>query len=116
MRRMATSWFDPARVPEIDLLADQELAATGLPGLALGVTGPDGPTEVRGYGLADLASRRKIEPDTLFEIGSIGKTFTALVIVQLSEQGRLDLDAPVAEALPWFEAPVVGAASRSGTC
>lgn len=105
---MATTWFDETHLPGIDRLAELELAGTGLPGVALGIAGPDGPTEVRVYGLADLAGRRPVEPGTLFEIGSIGKTFTALVIVQLSEQGRLDLDAPVVEALSWFETPVVG--------
>ncbi len=97
-----------AHLAEIDRLAERELAVTGLPGLAIGLTGSDGPTEVRTHGFADLAARRAIEPDTLFEIGSIGKTFTAIVVLQLVEEGRLDLDAPVTDALPWFEMPVVG--------
>jgi len=105
---MTTASIDVARLAEIDRLAARELADTGLPGLAIGLTGPDGPPEVRTYGLADLAARRPIEPDTLFEIGSIGKTFTAIAIIQLVEEGRLDLDAPVVDALPWFEVPVVG--------
>jgi len=100
--------MDLARLAEIDRLAERELAVTGLPGLAIGLTGSDGPTEVRTHGFADLAARRAIEPDTLFEIGSIGKTFTAIVVLQLVEEGRLDLDAPVTDALPWFEMPVVG--------
>ncbi len=105
---MTRASMDGARFAEIDRLAERELADTGLPGLAIGLTGPDGPLEVRTCGFADLAARRPIEPDTLFEIGSIGKTFTAIAVVQLAEEGRLDLDAPVVDALPWFEVPVVG--------
>jgi len=105
---MTTASIDVARLAEIDRLAERELAETGLPGLAIGLTGPVGPPEVRTHGFADLAARRLIEPDTLFEIGSIGKTFTAIAIVQLAGEGRLDLDAPVVDALPWFEVPVVG--------
>ncbi len=105
---MTAARIDDARLAEIDRLAGRELADTGLPGLAVALTGPDGPAEVRTYGLAELAGRRPVVPETLFEIGSIGKTFTAIAIVQLAEEGRLDLDTPVVDALPWFEAPVVG--------
>jgi CubicO group peptidase (beta-lactamase class C family) len=105
---MTGASMEPARLAEIDRLAERELATTGLPGLAIGLTGLDGPVDVRTHGFADLAARRAIEPDTLFEIGSIGKTFTAIALLQLVEEGRLDLAAPVVDALPWFEMPVVG--------
>ncbi len=105
---MTAARIDDARLAEIDRLAGRELADTGLPGLAVALTGPDGPAEVRTYGLAELAGRRPVVSETLFEIGSIGKTFTAIAIVQLAEEGRLDLDTPVVDALPWFKAPVVG--------
>jgi len=105
---MTTAWISVARLAEIDRLAERELAGTGLPGLAVALTGPDGRPEVRTFGFADLAARRPVEPDTLFEIGSIGKTFTAIAILQLVEEGRLDLHAPVVDALPWFEVPIVG--------
>ena len=105
---MTTARIDDARLAEIDRLAERELADTGLPGLAIALTGPEAPPQVRTYGLADLAARRPVEPDTLFEIGSIGKAFTAIAILQLVEEGRLHLDAPVVDALPWFEVPVVG--------
>ncbi len=108
MPRVTSLSTADAGLAAIDRLARRELADTGLPGMAIGLTGPDGPAVVRTYGLADLAARRPIESDTLFEIGSIGKTFTAIVVVQLAEEGRLDLGAPVADALPWFEMPVVG--------
>ena len=107
MPRLTTGCIDVTRLSEIDRLAERELADTGLPGLAIGLTGPHGPPEVRTYGFADRAARRPVEPDTLFEIGSIGKMFTAIAIVQLIEEGRLGLDAPVVDALPWFELPIV---------
>jgi len=49
------------------------------------------------------------EPGTMFQIGSIGKSFTAIVALQLVSEGRLDLHAPVADVLPWFA--VQGAAA-----
>jgi CubicO group peptidase (beta-lactamase class C family) len=41
--------------------------------------------------------------ETLFEIGSIGKSFTACCVLQLVEEGRVDLHAPVTTYLPWFD-------------
>ena len=75
------------------------------PGLTLGLTDRDGTLLIRTYGFADLASRQPVTPDTLFEIGSIGKTFTAVAILQLVDEGRIDLHAPVARYLPWFAVP-----------
>ena len=73
------------------------------PGVALGLTDRDGTLAVRTYGFADLAARRPVESDSLFETGSIGKSFTAIAILQLVDEGRCDLDAPVARYLPWLE-------------
>ena len=73
------------------------------PGVALGFTDRDRTLAVRTYGFADLAARRPVVPDSLFETGSIGKSFTAIAILQLVDEGRCDLDAPVTRYLPWLE-------------
>jgi len=75
------------------------------PGLALGLTDREGTLALRAYGLADLASRQRVTPETLFEIGSIGKTFTAVAMLQLVDEGRIDLEAAVDRYLPWFAVP-----------
>lgn len=75
------------------------------PGLTLGLTDRDGTLLIRTYGFADLGSRLAVAPDTLFEIGSIGKTFTAVATLQLVDEGRIDLHAPVERYLPWFAVP-----------
>jgi CubicO group peptidase (beta-lactamase class C family) len=100
--------IDPVLLARADRLAAAEIAARGVPGIAIGLTDLDGQTVVRTYGLANVEAAAPVEPDTLFEIGSIGKTFTAIVMLQLAEEGRLDLNAPVAAVLPWFEMPIVG--------
>ncbi len=68
-------------------------------GLAVGIVGPDGLTDFVGYGVADLTRGTPITPDTGVRIASISKTFTAVAVMQLVEQGRVDLDAPVGEYL-----------------
>jgi CubicO group peptidase (beta-lactamase class C family) len=92
-------------VAAIDALARNELERTGQPGAVLGLTDRDATLAVRTYGFAELASRRPVTADTLFEIGSIGKTFTAVAILQLVDEGRIDVGSPVARYLPWFEVP-----------
>ena len=63
-------------------------------GLAVGVV-RDGRLEFfHGHGFADIASDTPVTEDTVFRIGSITKTFTAIAVMQLWEQGLIDLDAP----------------------
>jgi CubicO group peptidase (beta-lactamase class C family) len=62
-------------------------------GLAVGVV-RDGSLEYfHGHGVADIASQTPVTEDTVFRIASITKTFTAIAVMQLYEQGLVDLDA-----------------------
>ena len=63
-------------------------------GLAVGVIRDGQLRHFYGHGLADIASRTPVTEDTVFRIGSITKTFTAIAVLQLSERGLIDLDAP----------------------
>jgi CubicO group peptidase (beta-lactamase class C family) len=55
------------------------------------------------YGLADVKTGARVEPATLFEIGSISKSFVAIALLQLREEGKLDLHKPIAQYLPWLK-------------
>jgi CubicO group peptidase (beta-lactamase class C family) len=66
---------------------------TGAPGIAVGV--------VRGTA-ASTAASGNVRPDSLFVIGSVTKSFTALAVMQLVEAGKVRLDAPVVGYLPYF--------------
>src|ERR1039457_1928807 len=54
----------------------------------------------KGHGLANLELGVPIEPDMVFRLGSIGKQFTAVAILMLTEQGKLALDDPITKFLP----------------
>jgi D-alanyl-D-alanine carboxypeptidase len=95
---------DPV-VAAIDAAVEKEMERARQPGLTLGLTDPDGTLLIRTYGFSDLASRQPVTPETLFEIGSIGKTFTAVAILQLVDERRIDLHSPVVRYLPWFAVP-----------
>ncbi len=74
------------------------LARRATVGLAAGVI-RDGMLEFHAHGLADIATGRPVGLDTVFRIGSITKTFTAIAVMQLLEQGVVDLDAPANDYL-----------------
>ena len=85
----------------IDRYVRSEMDAQRIPGLALGIVSGDRIVHVQGFGQADR-SGRQVTPETPFLIGSVTKSFTALAIMQLSEAGRVQLDAPVQRYLPWW--------------
>ena len=87
-------------LPNIDSYITTTIQRNNIPGLALAITQGDQITFSKGYGTA--GNGRIVTPDTPFYIGSQSKSFTALAIMQLVEQGKLDLDAPVQTYLPWF--------------
>jgi CubicO group peptidase (beta-lactamase class C family) len=82
---------------------EEVLGVLGFPGLAVAVTDRTGIVVSEAFGLANLDAGTPITQETYFELGSIGKSFTALAVLQLHEEGRIDLHAPLTRYLPWFE-------------
>ncbi len=66
----------------------------------------------RAYGLADLDARTPMRTDHLFRIASHSKTFTATLVLQLVEQGQLDLEDPVGQHLTTLTEPLAGVRIR----
>ena len=96
---------DPEVQAQIGLFSawlDGQIEIRGLPGVVVGVVAGDDLVWARGFGLADVAADRPMDTDTRFRMASHSKLFTATAIMQLREQGRLRLDDPVSEYLPWF--------------
>ncbi len=81
-----------------------ELAvAAEVPGAVLGIW-HDGETTIAPYGVLNASTGVGTTADSLFQIGSISKPWTATMIVQLAAEQKLDLDDPVVKLLP--EAPI----------
>lgn len=97
-------------IAAIDRFVAQQMAAQRLPGLALAITHGDQVLYVKGYGTAD--DGQPVTPQTQFMIASLSKSFTALAIMQLVEQSKIDLDAPVRTYLPEFALADADAAAR----
>ena len=98
--------------------AQSELSSLGLPGMTLSVTDNDGFTAVLTLGWADVCARRPVTDDQLFQIGSISKSFLALCVLSLVDEGKMSLEAPLSTYLPgapWPDAAITVAQALSHT-
>jgi CubicO group peptidase (beta-lactamase class C family) len=93
----------------IDAYVEREKAALRIPGLALAIVKGDQVVHLRGFGVTSRGGG-SVRPQTPFIIGSLSKSFTALLVMQLVEAGKVSLDAPVRRYLPWFQLADEGAA------
>jgi CubicO group peptidase (beta-lactamase class C family) len=88
-----------------------QMQQLGIPGAAVGVVRGDRVDYLQGYGIAD-DDGRPVTPQTPFYIASLSKGITAAAVMQLVEEDKLELDAPVQRYLPWFLLADADAAAR----
>jgi CubicO group peptidase (beta-lactamase class C family) len=92
---------DPAEMEAfLDELIPRQLSEFHAPGAAISVVREGKLFFAKGYGYADLAEKTPVEADqTVFRIGSVSKMFTWTAVMQLVEQGKLDLEVDVNDYL-----------------
>ena len=90
----------PGTIPELEARIREVLERTHTPGISIAVVSRDSVVWQAGLGLADVASGRPATSETLFRIGSASKTFTALMVLLLEQEGRLRLDDPIRPYIP----------------
>jgi len=96
----ALSALDNALAAELQQLLEVTVADGSAPGAVLAVSVPGYATWTGASGVADVATQAPMEPTTQIRIASSSKLFTAVVVLQLVEEGQLALDAPIATYLP----------------
>jgi CubicO group peptidase (beta-lactamase class C family) len=93
----------PANVePTLAEFVVRYMRVMGAPGLTLALTHADGSTTAAGFGLSDIDKKLPVTPAMLFQIGSISKSFCALALLQMRDEGKLDLKKPILDYLPWL--------------
>ncbi|HYF64386.1 MAG TPA: serine hydrolase domain-containing protein, partial [Herpetosiphonaceae bacterium] len=97
---MATYSWD-----ELDQHCQRLVRDGATPAIALAVSDRDQTRLVRTYGLANRDTGRPATPATAFELGSVGKSFASIMVLQQCERGALDLGAPIGRYLPWLDLP-----------
>lgn len=91
----------PLDTEAIDAFVEEQMEARDLPGAAIAITKGDEVLHVRGYG--ETSTGRPVIGDTKFRVASLSKSFTSLAVMQLVEDGKVELDEPVEKYLPGFE-------------
>jgi CubicO group peptidase (beta-lactamase class C family) len=89
-----------AALAALDSQIDAAFKEKGLPSVAIGVVYDQGVLWSRGYGFADIDAQRLATPGTVYRIGSNTKMFTATMLLQLRDAGKLLLDEPLAQYAP----------------
>lgn len=87
---------------DIDTMAQQTLQEWGIPGMAVAVVHKGNNLTVAGYGVRQRGNTDKVTEETLFQIASLSKAFTAASIGTLVEQGKLQWEKPIKNYLPEF--------------
>jgi CubicO group peptidase (beta-lactamase class C family) len=91
-----------AALDAIAAYAPRAMREQGTPGLSIAITDSTRTLRVITLGYSDTAAQKPVTAQTRFAIGSITKSMTALELLQLTDAGKLDLQAPVTKYLPWF--------------
>lgn len=90
------------KVQQIDAEIQQNMQRFNIPGMAFVLANEEGIVYAKGYGLNEFGGTQRVNSQTNFKIGSISKVFTSLAIMQLRDQGLVELDVPIKQYLPWF--------------
>lgn len=89
-------------IPLIEKMIAEEMEKNSVPGLSVAIALDGKIVYEKGFGFADLEQKVPFTPQTVSRIGSISKTFTALAVMQLVEQGKIKLDDDVQVYVPAF--------------
>jgi CubicO group peptidase (beta-lactamase class C family) len=92
----------PALVARVDSVVQPLMAGARVPGLAVAVAVDGVVRWERAYGYADLEQCVPVTRFTMFRLASVSKPVTAIAALQLAEQRKLDLDAPIQRLVPEF--------------
>ncbi|MFS1512187.1 cyclic peptide export ABC transporter [Chengkuizengella sp. SCS-71B] len=96
-----TNFSDELR-SEIEEYIGESMEQSDIPGLSVVIVKEDETVYQQGFGYADVENHIPVNESTLFELGSTSKAFTGLAILQLEEQGLINLEDFVTEYIPWL--------------
>jgi CubicO group peptidase (beta-lactamase class C family) len=84
----------------LDAYIESEMKRIKAPGLGITIVSGGAAILEKGYGFANREAGKKVDADTIFNVGSVSKLFTNAAIMKLVEAGKVDLDAPVTTYIP----------------
>ena len=89
-------------VAKLDGIVDDLMKKSGIPGMAVAVVHGGKTVYAKGFGVKDVRSGDKIDPDTVFQLASLSKPLSATVVAHQVGQNAIGWDTPIVSKLPWF--------------
>src|SRR4051812_47806142 len=87
---------------EFEGFVEEMMEAEKIPGVAVALSQNGKVIYKKGFGTKDVETNEPVTPETIFGTASVTKSFTALAIMKLAEEGKLQIDDPVTKHLPRF--------------
>jgi CubicO group peptidase (beta-lactamase class C family) len=103
LRSQTPTSRDEQRLARFEKQADELRERLKIPGLSAVIVKDQKVLWAKGFGFADLENRVPATPETLYHVASLTKTFAAILVLQLVEQGKLGLDEPVSRYSDGFK-------------
>ena len=88
---------------DLEVVLQEIMTRWDIPGLAVGIVEGDEIVYAKGFGVQSLETQAPVTLDSVFCVQSVSKCFVATAVMQLAERGKLDLDAPLVQYLPYFQ-------------
>ena len=100
-RNELATFFSAGNYNDVDNMVETIMDKSATPGVAM-VISKGGKIDYKYYGYGDVKNQKKVTEESLFELGSTTKAFTALAIILLEDEGYITGSDPVSDYLPWF--------------
>jgi CubicO group peptidase (beta-lactamase class C family) len=88
---------------QLDQVLEEIVLRWGIPGLGVGIVQEGEIVYAQGFGVQSLETREPVTPDSIFCVASVAKCFTASAVMQLGEVGKINLNTPIVQYLPYFK-------------
>jgi CubicO group peptidase (beta-lactamase class C family) len=89
-------------VAKLDGIADELMRTSGIPGMAVAVVHGGKTVYAKGFGVKDLRTGDKVDPDTVFQLASLSKPLGSTVVAHQVSENAISWDTPIVSKLPWF--------------
>jgi CubicO group peptidase (beta-lactamase class C family) len=89
-----------SQIDKVDEFVKTEMLKRKIPGLSIAIVKNDEIVKAKGYGLANVEWNAPATPETVYQSGSVGKQFTATLVMMLVEEGKMGLEDPIIKYIP----------------
>ena len=89
-------------VAKLEGIAEELMRKSGIPAMAVAVVHGGKTVYAKGFGVKDVRSGEKVDPDTVFQLASVSKPLAATVVAHQVGVNAIGWDTPIVSKLPWF--------------